>query len=140
MKRVLLAGCGLAVVIAALAGCGGSGKPSAAELLMEKQATLYQIDQIEAKFHLATSTQNIKLMMSLWAPGAVFNIDDQTLTGKGQIRHWFAHQGEGLPAREPLGVGHPLVQAQGDRERRQGNAQLRVPLHRPENGSGGVVC
>ena len=45
---------------------------------MEKQATLYQIDQIEAKFHLATSTQNIKLMMSLWAPGAVFNIDDQT--------------------------------------------------------------
>ncbi len=89
MKRVLLAGCGLVVVIAALAGCGGSGKPSAAELLMEKQATLYQIDQIEAKFHLATSTQNIKLMMSLWAPGAVFNIDDQTLTGKGQIRHWF---------------------------------------------------
>ena len=29
-------------------------------------------------------------MMSLWAPGAVFNIDQQTLTGKAQIRQWFA--------------------------------------------------
>jgi hypothetical protein len=28
-------------------------------------------------------------MMSLWAPGAVFNIDQQTLTGKAQIKHWF---------------------------------------------------
>ena len=28
--------------------------------------------------------------MSLWAPGAVFNIDQQTLIGKAQIRHWFA--------------------------------------------------
>jgi hypothetical protein len=29
-------------------------------------------------------------MMSLWAPGSIFNIDTQTLTGKAQIRHWFA--------------------------------------------------
>jgi hypothetical protein len=76
--------------VLALAGCGGSGKPSAAELLMQKQAALYQIDQIEQKFHLATSTQNLPLMMSLWAPGSVFNIDQQTLTGKAQIRRWFA--------------------------------------------------
>jgi hypothetical protein len=92
VKRALLAGCAIGAAIAALAGCGGSGKPSAAELLMQKQATLYQIDQIERNFHLATSTQNIKLMMSLWAPGAVFNIDEQTLTGKAQIRNWFLTQ------------------------------------------------
>jgi hypothetical protein len=79
-------------MVGALAGCGGSGKPSAAELLMQKQATLYQLDQIEVQFHRATSTQNLNLMMSLWAPGAVFNIDQQTLTGKAQIRHWFATQ------------------------------------------------
>ena len=41
------------------------------------------------KFHRATSHHDINLMMSLWAPGAVFNIDQQTLTGKAQIRHWF---------------------------------------------------
>ena len=89
MKRALLAGCALAVVVAGLAGCGGSGKPSAAELEMQREANLWQIDQIEVKFHRATSTQNLKLMMSLWAPGAVFNIDQQTLTGKSQIKHWF---------------------------------------------------
>src|ERR1700730_3119572 len=89
VKHALLAGCALAVVVAGLAGCGGSGKPSAAELEMQKGANLWQIDQIEVKFHRATSTQNLKLMMSLWAPGAVFNIDQQTLTGKSQIRHWF---------------------------------------------------
>jgi ketosteroid isomerase-like protein len=92
VKRTLLTGCALAAIVAALGGCGGSSKPSAAELLMQKQATLYQIDQIERNFHLATSTQNLNLMMSLWAPGAVFNIDQQTLTGKAQIRHWFATQ------------------------------------------------
>jgi len=89
VKRTLLATFALAGVVVILAGCGGSHKPSAAELQMQKEATLYQIDQIERKFHLATSTQNLALMMSLWAPGAVFNIDQQTLTGKAQIRHWF---------------------------------------------------
>ena len=92
MTRALLAACVLAVMAGTLAGCGGSSKPSAAELLMQKQATLYQIDQIEVQFHRATSTRNLNLMMSLWAPGAVFNIDQQTLTGKAQIRHWFATQ------------------------------------------------
>ena len=32
----------------------------------------------------------LNLMMSIWAPGAIFNIDQKTLTGKAQIRHWFA--------------------------------------------------
>ena len=41
------------------------------------------------KFHRATSHHDINLMMSIWAPGAVFNIDQQTLIGKAQIRHWF---------------------------------------------------
>ena len=58
----------------------------------QRDADLYQIDQIEVKFHRATSTHDLDLMMSLWAPGAVFNIDQQTLTGKAQIRHWFATQ------------------------------------------------
>ena len=57
---------------------------------MQREANLYEIDQIETKFHKATSTQNLNLMMSLFAPGAVFNVDQQTLTGKAQIRHWFA--------------------------------------------------
>jgi ketosteroid isomerase-like protein len=91
MIRTALAGCAAAGIAAALmTGCGGSSKASTADATMQREATLYEIDQIEAKFHKATSTQNLKLMMSLFAPGAVFNVDQQTLTGKAQIRHWFA--------------------------------------------------
>jgi ketosteroid isomerase-like protein len=91
VTRTLIAGCALAAVVVALTtGCGGTSAASAADARMKKAADLYQIDQIEAKFHKATSTQDLNLMMSLWAPGAVFNVDEQTLTGKAQIRHWFA--------------------------------------------------
>ena len=91
MVRTLIGACALAATVVALtAGCGDAGSASAADATIQKEADLYQIDQIEAKFHQATSTHNLKLMMSLFAPGAVFNVDQQTLTGKAEIRHWFA--------------------------------------------------
>jgi SnoaL-like protein len=83
-------GCALVVLVAALAGCGGSGKSSAADQAAQKEVALYQIDQIEQKWHRAASTHNVGLMMSLWAPGATFNIGTDTYTGKPQIRHFFA--------------------------------------------------
>ena len=82
------------MTVAALAGCGGSGKPSAAELQTQKQATLYEIEQIEKTFHEAATTHNVNLMMSLFAPGAVFNIGTETYTGKAQIRRFFATKNE----------------------------------------------
>lgn len=91
MTRTLLGGCALAgIAVALMTGCGSASKASAADATMQREANLYEIDQIEAKFHQATSTQNLNLMMSLFASGAVFNVDQQTLTGKPQIRHWFA--------------------------------------------------
>jgi ketosteroid isomerase-like protein len=75
----------LAVPVAAL-----GGKSSPKDDVTQREADLYLIDQVEVKFHRATSTHDLNLMMSLWAPGAVFNIDQQTLTGKAQIRRWFA--------------------------------------------------
>lgn len=91
MTRMLLGGCALAgIVVALMTGCGGTSKASAAQATLRREADLYEIDQIEVKFHKATSTHNLNLMMSLFAPGAVFNVDQQTLTGKAQIRHWFA--------------------------------------------------
>ena len=85
----------LAVVAALLVALqSGLGKATAStaskvDATTQRDADLYQIDQIEVKFHRATSHHDINLMMSLWAPGAVFNIDQQTLVGKAQIRHWF---------------------------------------------------
>jgi ketosteroid isomerase-like protein len=91
MMRTLLSACAVAGAAAALlTGCGGSSSDSSASATIQRQASLYQIDQIEMKFHEAVATHNLNLMMSLFAPGAVFNVKDQALTGKPAIRHWFA--------------------------------------------------
>ena len=94
VTRTLIAGCALAgVVVALTTGCGGTSTASASSdsATVQRDADLYQIDQIEAKWHEATSHHNIDLMMSLWAPGAVFNIGTATYTGKAQIRNFFLH-------------------------------------------------
>jgi transposase InsO family protein len=57
---------------------------------MQRQADLYAIDQIERKWHKATSRQDLDLMMSLWAPNATFTVGPgKTLAGKRQIRRFF---------------------------------------------------
>jgi hypothetical protein len=85
---VLAALCAVLVVPLTASGNARS-TASALDAKTQREADLYEIDQIEVKFHRATSHHDINLMMSLWAPGAVFNIDQQTLTGKAQIRNWF---------------------------------------------------
>lgn len=91
MKRVLIGCCALLTLALALALQSGGGAAKASTFdATQREADLYQIEQIEVKFHRATSKHDLNLMMSLWAPGAVFNIDQQTLVGKPQIRHWFA--------------------------------------------------
>jgi ketosteroid isomerase-like protein len=90
VRTLLAAGIVAALVVPFSAFGGTTNRAAARTASVERQANLYEISQIEVKFHRATSTHNLNLMMSLWAPGAVFNIDQQTLTGKAQIRHWFA--------------------------------------------------
>ena len=94
MKRTLIAGLAL-VGIAAVLGLqtgGGAARASTDDAVTQRDADLYQIEQVEVKFHRATSHHDLNLMMSIWAPGSIFNIDQQTLVGKAQIRHWFATQ------------------------------------------------
>jgi SnoaL-like protein len=92
VTRTLFTGCALMLVAATLAACGSSSKSSAADQVTQKQAALYQIDQIESTWHKAASTHNVDLMMTLWAPGATFNIGTDTYTGRAQIRNFFATQ------------------------------------------------
>jgi hypothetical protein len=90
MARTVIALSALAAVVAIVTtGCGSAARASTARADVQRQADLYQIDQIEKNWHRATSHHDINLMMSLWAPGSVFNIGTETLTGKAQIRHWF---------------------------------------------------
>jgi ketosteroid isomerase-like protein len=89
MRRLLTLGAVGALAVS-LAACGGSSKSSAAEQLMQRQAELYQITEVEKTFHKAGSTHDVDLMMTLYAPGATFNIGTDTYTGKAQIRKFFA--------------------------------------------------
>ena len=86
-RMLLLLGT-IGALVAPLAAFSASQSPKGD--VTQQEADLYLIDQVEVKFHRATSTHDLNLMMSLWAPGAVLNIDQQTLTGKAQIRRWFA--------------------------------------------------
>jgi len=88
--RTLLAVSALGVVVAALAACGGTSTNSTSDQTIQKDAALFQIDQVERAFHRAGSTHNVNLMMSLFAPGAVFNLGLEAFSGKAQIRKFFA--------------------------------------------------
>jgi ketosteroid isomerase-like protein len=88
-RTLLLVGVLAALVVPFTASGGTSVRSAAKDDLTQREADMYLIDQVEVKFHRATSHHDINLMMSIWAPGAVFNIDQQTLVGKAQIRHWF---------------------------------------------------
>jgi ketosteroid isomerase-like protein len=98
MTRALLMGCALAMVVNVLAGCGGTGTASAADQTQQKDAALYEIDQIEQTWHQAASTHNVNLMMTVWAPDAVFNIGTETFTGRAQIRKFFATENKAFMA------------------------------------------
>jgi ketosteroid isomerase-like protein len=88
--RTLSMGGALVAMVLSLAACGGS--TSSTEPATQREADLYRISQIERKWHQATSTHDIDLMMSLWAPNATFTVTaGETLTGKEAIRRfWLA--------------------------------------------------
>jgi SnoaL-like domain len=91
MTRATLRTCALAALVASLlTGCGASARASATKARDQRIVDLYEIDQIEKTFHKAGSTHDVDLMMSLWAPGATFNIGTDAYTGKAQIRKFFA--------------------------------------------------
>jgi hypothetical protein len=87
--RTLVRGSAIAMLAAALVGCGGSGT-SSSEQTTHRLADLYAIDQIEKTWHRATSHHDIDLFMSQWAPNATFTVGPgQTLAGKKEIRGFF---------------------------------------------------
>lgn len=93
MRRDLLI---LAMVAGGMvvAACG-SDPPSAtltgAQIsTLQKQADMYQIDQIEVTWHKAASMKDLNLMMTIWADNATLQIGALTYSGKNQIRNFWA--------------------------------------------------
>jgi ketosteroid isomerase-like protein len=98
MRTLFRAGA-LGALIVSLAACGGSSTSSASEQAVEQKADLWEIDQIQKRFHRATSTKDIDLMVSLWAPNATLTLGPgQTAVGKEQIRQaWLTQSKAFLP-------------------------------------------
>ena len=87
MRRMLMIGLTLG---AFLTSCG-SGQDVASEQALQRKADIRSIEQIEVKWHKASSTKDVDLMMSLWADNATFTFADTILTGKNEIRDFFVH-------------------------------------------------
>ena len=72
-----------------VAACS-SGTDAAQQVALKQKSDRYQIEQIEVTWHKASSTKDVDLMMTLWAPNATATLGGQTYTGKDQIREFFA--------------------------------------------------
>ena len=88
--RKLMIGSAIGVVVVCLAACANSGTSSATEQALQHKADMWEIDQIERTFHEATTTKDIDLMLSLWAPNATLTVaPGQTATGLEEIRRFW---------------------------------------------------
>ena len=92
MRTIFIMGLAGLALAAPLTSCGGSSGDSAAQKAQQEQADTYAIERIEVKWHEASSTKNVDLMMSLWADDATFTIGPEILTGKEQIRDFFVQK------------------------------------------------
>jgi uncharacterized protein (TIGR02246 family) len=79
----------LGVVVGALAASGGSSASSASEQELQRSADLWEIDQLQRSFHRATTTKDVDLMMSLYAPNATFTFPGTIAAGKKEIRQFW---------------------------------------------------
>ena len=96
--RMLLGVGVLAALVAPLTATGGgSAKVSTKDDATQRLADLYRIDQIEVKFHRATSKHDLNLMMSLWAPNGTLSLGGKTVKGKPAIRAIFSKAGPFQP-------------------------------------------
>ena len=81
MRRFLIAGVLLGVVVVAFAACSDPGSDAETDALQLKADT-YEIGRIEEQFHQAMTLKDIDQMMSLWAPNATLTIGpDLTAAG-----------------------------------------------------------
>ena len=94
MRKLVIVGAvavavALGALVGALAASGGSSASSASEQEMRRNSDLWEIDQLQRRFHRATSRKNVDLMMSLYAPDATFTFPGTIAAGTKQIRKFW---------------------------------------------------
>jgi ketosteroid isomerase-like protein len=86
MRKLLIGGALVALVVA-LSACGGSSGSSASDDALQREADLFEISQIERSFHEAISKKDTDKLVSLFAPNATGTFGPgKTVAGREQIR------------------------------------------------------
>jgi ketosteroid isomerase-like protein len=88
MGGALLVG-GVVALLVSVVAWDGSNASSVSTQALQAKADRYEIDQLEKKFHQASTRKDIDLMMSLWAPNATFTGGGHSAVGKEQIRQFW---------------------------------------------------
>ena len=120
MRKLVIGGAlGVVLLSVALVACSGSGAGSTddqSQLLIDR----YEIDQIEKNFHHATTTKDIDLMMSLYAPNATMTVGPgATASGQQEIRQFWLEKASTFDPQNHWLSDHPAykleITVNGDR-------------------------
>jgi ketosteroid isomerase-like protein len=120
MRKLLIGGAlGVVLLSVVLVACSGSGAGSADEQARLDQDR-YEIDQIEKNFHHATTTKDIDLMMSLYAPSATMTVGPgATASGLDEIRQFWLENSASFEPENHWLSDHPAykleITVNGDR-------------------------
>jgi len=121
MRRLVIgSGIGFLLFGLILAACGASGAVSGAEQNQQRLADRYEIDQIEKNFHHATTTKDIGLMMTLYAPNATMTVGPGvTASGLDEIRQFWLEKASTFEPQNHWLSDHPAykleITVNGDR-------------------------
>jgi len=119
MRRFLIAGVLLGVVVVAFTACSESSSDHETAALQMKADT-YEIGRIEEQFHQAMTLKDIDQMMSLWAPNATLTVGpDLTAAGLDEIRQFWLTKSVAFAPETTWISDHPayklVVSVNGDR-------------------------
>jgi ketosteroid isomerase-like protein len=120
MRRLVIGGgLGVFLLSVVLVACGGSTTDSAGDQARRFQ-DMWEIDQIEKKFHEATTTKDIDQMMSLYAPSATMTVGPGvTASGLDEIRRFWLEDSAPFAAENEWISDHPAykleITVNGDR-------------------------
>jgi ketosteroid isomerase-like protein len=120
MRRLVIGGgLGVFLLSVVLVACGGSTTDSTGDQARRFQ-DMWEIDQIEKRFHEAQTKKDIDLMMSLYAPNATMTVGPGvTASGVDEIRRFWLEESAPFDAENRWISDHPAykleVTVNGDR-------------------------
>ena len=113
LRKLLIVG---AVLVIAVPAAAHATTKRSSSVNVRRLANLYQIDQLEVKWHKATSKKDLALMMSIMAPNVRLQSNGANLCRESGSPEGVRPRGS-LPAPESLGLGHACLQDSRDSER-----------------------